>query len=114
MASGAPGLAMGENFGFSYYLWFHVITYQYTEFHATMIPGSALDHISHGVRGPWLRPLTETFNFFLLFLWFRDKPYHYTKFQLPRPFGSAWEFPPTCFSYCSGVLAPPLDINLDF
>src|SRR5277367_1085514 len=75
---------------------------------------SALDHISHGVRGPWLRPLTETFNFFLLFLWFRDKPYHYTKFQLPRPFGSAWEFPPTCFSYCSGVLAPPLDINLDF
>src|SRR5277367_4866470 len=56
---------MGKNVRFSYILFGFMGSpvYQYTKFHASMRPGSALDHISHGVRGPWLRPWTEILDF---------------------------------------------------
>ena len=85
---------LGRNFGFQifpYSFRAKVITNQYTDFDASMILGSALHHISPGVRGPLLRPWTEIFGF-QIFLRFCSKPYHCVKFQLPRPSGSAGNF----------------------
>src|SRR5277367_5206896 len=116
MASGAPGSAPGQKF------WVFIFSpvvignsNQYTDFHASTIPGSVLHHISSVVRGPWLRPWTEIFGFRNFSFGFVVNPITVQTFQLPRPSGMPWNFFP-CKTY-GGLGGPwhrPLTEILDF
>src|SRR5277367_1187853 len=60
---------LGRNLGFSNFpLYLQGNSNQYTDFHASMIPGSAFDHISRGVRTPGSAPGLKLFFFFFGFV----------------------------------------------
>src|SRR5277367_3666673 len=63
--SGLRGSAPRQQFWVSKFFScsFRASVNQYTDFHVSTIPESALHHISSCDRGPWLRPWTEMFGF---------------------------------------------------
>src|SRR5277367_4091045 len=76
---------LGRNFGISDFpLHFYGNRNQHTEFHVTMTPGSALDHISSGIKGPWLHPWVEILDFQIFSYSFRETVISIPIFMLLR------------------------------
>jgi hypothetical protein len=85
-ASRAPGSVPGQNLWVLKFcsLVLGQYPYQYTEFHTSTIPGSALHHISPGIRGPCIRPWTEFLGFKIFFFSFRTITINIPNFTLLR------------------------------